>query len=305
MKRWAVLATLTLAGCALYGVISDPSAFFAGIVDTLVVWLYKVYPAIFTFFMLASLLINTRVIDRIIYYLNPVLKNLRFPNEESLHIFILSIFTGNPASAVIIGEAVNKNKISINDGNELLKYASFLNPLFIISFWMPHNIKYALILVFVHIAGNFLIAIFENRGNPKTKALKKPITFSLNELFNSLNKIIGILLMIASVMTAANIIYYSLNNILSLLNQSSTATHIILANIEISVGLNNVASLNLPKNATLLIFAFLTGFAGLSIHMQVYNVTNEYNLRYAVFFKYRLLQGAVSTLLLAPFIALS
>ncbi|MGB4333001.1 MAG: hypothetical protein WBJ70_06690 [Bacilli bacterium] len=42
MKRWAVLATLALAGCALYGVISDPSAFFAGIVDTLVVWLYKV-----------------------------------------------------------------------------------------------------------------------------------------------------------------------------------------------------------------------------------------------------------------------
>lgn len=304
MRRAASIVVLAVVTCVIYGIVSDPAAFFQGIVDTLAVWLYKVYPAIFTFYLLSALLINTRLIDRIIYYLNPVLKHLRFRNAESLYLFILSVFTGNPGSVDLIGATVEKQEITVTDGNELLKYASFLNPLFIFSFWGAHNIKYAIILIFVHIATNFLIARHANRANPKTIAIKKPITFSPGELFASLNKIIGILLMIAAVMTAANILYFSMMRVLSLLGEIPLIARLLLANIEIAVGLNSVAAMNLAGNVSLLIFAFLIGFAGLSIHMQVYIVATRYRLDYAVYFKYRLLQGAVSVMLLLPFIAL-
>jgi len=304
MKRFIIIMIFCLIAAVIFNILLDSSAFFTAIVNTLSVWLYKVYPSIFTFYLIAVLLINTKIIDRFVYYLRAIFKKLKFKNENGLHLFFLSIFTGNPGSAALIGDAIISDAISTADANQLLKFSSFINPLFIISYLGPYNIKYAIILIFVHITANFLIAFFTNRNNQPTIITKKPIAFSLNEFLDSLNKLIGVLLMISAVMVIANIVYYSLVNILSFLGEIPLLIKIVLANLEISAGLNHILALRLSFKITLLLFAFLTGFGGLSIHLQVYNVIAKYNLSYSVYFKYRLTQGIIAVMLLLPFLML-
>jgi len=305
MKRIFTVVLVSLITAIIFNILIDPLSFFNNIIATLEVWLYKVYPSIFTFYLIAALLVNTNIINRFVYYCRFFFRKLKFRNENCLNLFLISIFTGNPASASLIGEAFHNQKITLTEANQLLKTSSFLNPLFILSYLAVFNIKYATIMIFVHIAANFIVTVYENRNNNPTAIEKRPINFALSDFFSSLNRAVGILLMISAVMVVAGIINYSVTNILKLYGDIPIAIRVLLANIEISIGLNNILSLQLPLPSTLLLFAFLTGFSGLSIHFQVYNIISKYKMNFFLFFKYRILHGIISIILLIPFLLLN
>src|SRR5690554_4727074 len=151
-----------------FSILTNTEAFFLNITSTLNLWLFKVYPSVFTFYTISALLLNTNLFNKFIYYTRFFFKKLRFNNQKTLNIFLLSMFTGNPSSSGLIVEGIENNNLSINDANNLLKFSSFSNPLFILAFLFPYSIKYAAIVIFVHIASNILIAVFINRKNENT-----------------------------------------------------------------------------------------------------------------------------------------
>ena len=69
---------------------------------------------------------------------------------------------------------------------------------------------------------------------------------------------------------------------------------IILASIEISIGLNSIISSGLSLFLTLFLFSLFSSFAGISIHMQVYTVIKEEGLSYKNFLIYRIIQAAIA-----------
>lgn len=300
MKKLLLLAFLFLIAFAFF---YNPSLFIADIIRTLEVWLFKVYPSIFTFYILASLLINTKLINSIIYFFRVLPKQLRFPSENSLHLFLTSVFIGNPASASLICEALKKGRILRREAEDLLKCSAFLNPFFIVSFLAHLDLKYSILILFVHVSSNFLIAFLINRKNPTTRISPSKITFSLTDIMTSVQNVIHLLLLISGIMVFANILRYSLTLVLDILGFDFLFLKLLTANLEITLALDTLISSGLALFPTLLLFSLSTAFAGISIHLQVFSVIKE-ELSFKTFFLHRLLQSLFSGiifLILWPF----
>ena len=290
-KAFFLLAFIFLIGSAFF---LNPAAFMADIVATLEVWLFKVYPSIFTFYILAALLINTKLINAIIHLFRALFKHLRFKSENSLRLFITSIFVGNPASASLICEALKREEMGKDEAEDLLKCSAFLNPFFIVSFLTSLHIKNALLIIFVHVFSNLAIALAVNRKNPPTLIKPSRITFSFSEIMTSVQNVIRLLLLISGIMVFANILRYSLLSFLNLLSLDHRALHLLIANMEISLALHTLVNSGLPLFLTLLLFSVSSSFAGVSIHLQVYSVIREEKLSYKIFLIHRLLQALLS-----------
>lgn len=301
MKKLFYLLILFLISLIIFSILINPEAFFLNITSTLSLWLFKVYPSVFTFYTISSLLLNTNILNKIIYYTRFFFKRLKFNNQKTLNIFVLSIFTGNPSSSGLIVEAIEKNELTVTNANNLLKCSSFQNPIFILAFLFPYSLKYALIVIFVHILSNLIITIYLNRRNNYTEIQNIGLKFNLKDILKSINNVIYILLIISSMMVFSNIIIFSISTTLDYLDLNSLFTILILSQAEISRGMSSILSLNLDKNIFYLIVAFTAAFNGLSIHLQVYNIISKYNLNYKNFFSYRIIQGLISIFLLIIF----
>lgn len=301
MKKLLYLLILFLISLIVFSILIDPEAFFLNITSTLSLWLFKVYPSVFTFYTISSLLLNTNILNKIIYYTRFIFKKLRFSNQNTLNIFILSIFTGNPSSSGLIVEAIEKNELTVTNANNLLKCSSFQNPIFILAFLFPYSLKYALIVIFVHVLSNIIITLFLNRKNDYTKIQNIGLKFDLKDILKSINNVIYLLLIISSMMVFSNIIIFSISTAIDYLNFNNIFTILILSQAEISRGMTSIISLNLDKIVFYLIVSFTVAFNGLSIHLQVYNIISKYNLKYKNFFNYRIIQGLISMFLLILF----
>ena len=210
--------------------------------------------------------------------------------------YLIYIYRQSSTNGLIIQEIKNNN-ISIDNGNNLLKYSSFQNPLFIISFLFPISIKYALYIIFVHILSNIIIVFFQNRKNKYTIIKNSRLKFSIKEILESINNIIYILLIISSMMVLANIIIFSITTIINFLNLNNFYISLLLTQFEITQGMNYLLNLKINNLIILILVCFTVAFNGLSIHLQVFNIISKYNLKYKNFFLYRIIQGLLSIIL--------
>jgi len=284
-----------------FSILTNTEAFFQNITSTLNLWLTKVYPSVFTFYTISSILLNTNLFNKFIYYTKFFFKKLRFKDQISLNLFLLSIFIGNPSSSGLIIESIDKNAITINDGNNLLKVSSFSNPLFILAFLFPYSIKYAVIIIFVHIASNIIIAYLMNRNNNHTEIENISLRFSLREIINSINNVIHILLIVSTMMVFSNIIIFSLETTLNFLKINNLFTLLLLSQLEISRGLSTILSLNIESLFIYLLVCFTISFNGFSIHLQVINIISKYSLSYSKFLIFRIIQCILASSLFLIF----
>lgn len=297
MKKLLYILISFLVIIITFSILINPEAFFLNIITTLKLWLYKVYPSIFTFYTISALLLNTNILNKFIYYTRYIFKRLRFEDQKSLNIFILSIFIGNPSTSGLLVEQIDNNELSISSANNLLKYSSFQNPLFIIAFLFPYSIKYALFIIFVHIISNIIISIYQNKKNDYTKINNIDLKFSLKQILNSINNVVYLLLLISSIMVFSSIIIFSLTTIINFLNLNNIYISLLLSQLEITQGMNYILNLKLDKLIIYILVCFTVAFNGLSIHLQVYNIISKYNLKYKNFFFYRICQGVLSIIL--------
>ena len=92
MKKFILFFSSLIIASTIYLVFIDSKAFFDSLIDTLNVWLMKVFPSLFTFFIITSILINFKIINYFSILLSPLKKILKFETDEAFNIFILSIF---------------------------------------------------------------------------------------------------------------------------------------------------------------------------------------------------------------------
>lgn len=294
MRKLFIILLTFFIFLTFYIIFIDNITFYNSLLDTLNIWLYKVLPSLFVFNILSSILINFKIIDFFYFLFTPLKKILKFETDEAFNIFITSIFNGNPSTILLINQRLDNNLITIKDANCLLKCASFLNPLFIYSFFSK---KIALILIFSHILSNFIYATYINRNNKIiSKNRESDLLFNIDLFFKSIEKVISVLLLIASLMLVTTIIKYTFNYLLSLININKSFYKIILSFIEISSGLSDLSSINIPVIYLIILSSFLTSFNGLCIHLQIKLFLSK-NLSYTSFFYSRIVQGIISVLL--------
>lgn len=239
---------------------------------------------VFPFLFIMTLINNILIYLNIPYYICKVFHN------KYLYVFLLSIVSGAPGNAIIIKEMLEKGFIDIKDANNLLAFTNFNNPLFIYFYLnkiFSNNIVIIKIFIIYYVL-NIIIFIFYNKKQSKSYFINDSKNEKLiNILPNTINKTISAMVNIY----ATIVLFYIISNMLI---PSNT---IFKGLIEITQGLIALSNLNLSLKTKELLTLVILIFGGLSIHIQVANVLNDYNIDYKNFYLAKIIMIVLSILL--------
>lgn len=242
------------------------------------IWFYKVFPSLFIFYTISDLLINYNFI----YYLNKLFSNLFTKlfkiNPNTSFIFFMSLFSGCPSNAKFTKDFLDKGLINETDASKIMCFSFFSNPIFIITMCLAifNDLKTAFIILISHYLGNVVIGLIMRNKLVNTTNYK-PITHTkplpLGEILpKSITKSVNILSLILGII----ILFIVLNSLIVNLFHLNPNTKLIIGSIlELTQGLNLLATINLNPILKVALSTMILSFGGLSIHMQIKSILNE------------------------------
>lgn len=233
-------------------------------------YILKVFPFLFIMMILNNLLLKCNFP----YYFNKIFKS------DKLYIFINSILSGSPINAILIKNYLENNNITEEDASKIICFTSFNNPLFLYNYLtlILKDFNNVLRVMGIIYFTNIVIYLYF-RKRIKIKTLVKYQNYNLRkELFNIISestfnmiKIMGIIIffkiILDLVMTKNNIIISLLKGL-----------------VEVTSGLNSLTSLSTSAKIKEIISYIIISFMGLSIHMQISTILENYNINYKYFY---------------------
>ncbi len=298
MKKYSNQIISILTFIILILVLLNKELVSTSILSSLYIWYNTLVPSMFPMIVLSDILItynSTNIIPKLITNSISKLFNI---SKNATTIFFFSLISGFPTNAVIIKKAVDTNKISTNEGEHLLLFCNFANPLFILQtigkFYLK-NSTYAVIILISNILSNIIIGtIFRKKNNPNTNYINYPDkNQSLGIILkDAISKAINSLFLVAGTITMFIILTTLLSHILNLNNILKLTIQSIL---ELTMGLSYLSNLNLDDTIKVVISTAILSFSGLSIHLQVYSILE--NIKYKNYLKGRILSTVLSSII--------
>ncbi len=289
----------------------------------LTLWANSVVPSLFPFFVATELLMHTNIVSQLGLILNNYMKPLFNVRGEGSFAFIMGIISGYPVGAKIATNFRKNNICTKEECERLLSFTNNSGPLFIIGtvgILMFKNTTIGILLFITHILACISVGIifrfwkknkqselytsknfskinskkevnFSNLG----EVLAESITSSISTIlliggfvviFSSIISILqssGILNLISTVLSPiANFINIDLSFI------SGTLTGIL----EITNGINFISNIVCRKlSINIIITAFLLGFGGISVLLQVWSITSKTDLSIKPYLYGKIIQG--------------
>ena len=280
-------------------------------------WLNSVLPSLLPFFIATELLSYTNII----YYLGKLLNNIMRPlfnvPGEGAFAFIMGIISGYPTGAKIVANMKKDNICTKEECERLIAFTNNSGPLFIIGTVgtsLLYDTSIGFLLLFTHILACITVGIiFRFWKYNKNDSYKRYINIQKN----SLGDIIGESIKSATntvVMIGGFVILFSVIN--SMLNNSNFY-HIIInftspffnligidnnflqgiytGFIELTNGVQYIC--NIPTKTisiTIIICAFLLGFGGISVMLQVLSITSKSNISIKPYIIGKILHGIIA-----------
>ena len=254
---------------------------------SLKMFILKVFPFLFIMMVLNKLLIKCNFP----YYFNKIFKN------NLLYIFINSILSGSPINAVLIKNYLDNKCINENDASKVLTFTCFNKPLFLYNYLyliLKSKQKVFLIISLIYFL-NFLILLFYNNKIKINENIMYRQCNLKKELFNIIYESILNLLKIMGIITFFKILLDLL------LTENSAILSFLKGIIEVTTGLNSLVNLNISIKIKEIISYIIISFMGLSIHMQISAVLENYNINYKYFYLSRIfliITGSIIILIL-------
>ena len=289
-------------------------------------WANSVVPSLFPFFIATEALMNTNFVNSLGRYLNKIMKPLFNIRGEGSFGFIMGLISGYPVGAKIACDFRENNICSKEECERLLSFTNNSGPLFIVGtvgISMFGNSTIGLLLLITHILACITVGIIfrfwkmnsnspDYVGNKNSNYKKyKNVTFSnLGEVLgksitNSISTILmigGFVVIFSSVISIlkASGILSSLIIILTPIFEflhidSSFISGILTGLLEITNGISSISSVNIKAiSVNIIITAFLLGFGGLSVLLQVLSITSKTDLSIKPYVYGKLLHGILA-----------
>ena len=293
-------------------------------------WATSVVPSLFPFFVATELLMHTNVINIFGRVLNGYMKPLFNISGEGAFAFIMGIISGYPVGAKIATKFRENNICTKAECERLLSFTNNSGPLFIIGtvgILMYQNTGIGILLFITHLLGclsvGFIFRFWKRNKNDsigddkkfvmkKTSynyALeKKTASFSnLGEIMaesitNSISTILligGFVVLFSSIISILkasgilNVLCMAISPILNFLHiDSSFASGLLTGILEITNGIQIISSIACKKiSINLIITAFLLGFGGISVFLQVFSITAKTDLSIKPYIYGKILHG--------------
>jgi len=302
----------------------------------LALWANSVVPSLFPFFVATELLMHTNIISILGNLLNRFMKPIFNIPGEGAFAFIMGIVSGYPMGAKIAANFRENNICTKEECERLLSFTNNSGPLFIIGtvgILMFQNTTIGILLFITHLLAcitvGFIFRFWKNNkntsNNTSTQILfnknKKTASFSnLGEvLAESITSAISTILLIGGFV----VIFSSIISILKasgLLNSfttmfspifnflhidSSFIQGILTGLLEVTNGINIISSIACKKlSINIILTAFLLGFGGISILLQVWSITSKTDLSIKPYLYGKLLHGLLAAFYTCLFINL-
>ena len=275
----------------------------------------NIVPTLLPFFIATELLCSTGIIEILGNKLNKFMKPIFNVPGEGAFPFIMGIITGYPVGAKIVASLKENGLLSSVESERLIAFTNNSGPLFIlgtVGIGLFKDSKTGILLLITHILASISVGIifrwwkYKTPSNThKKKTRFEPYKTSLS-ISTSITKSINTILLIGGFVVLFSVIISVLVNskiigilclvltpILTILHiPNSFAFGIISGLIEVTNGLynvSNVATKLISKN--IIISAFLLGFGGFCVAMQVYTIVSKSKISIKPYIIGKLLQG--------------
>ena len=285
-------------------------------------WANSVVPSLLPFFIATELLGYTNVISFLGKFLNKFMRPLFNVPGEGAFPFIMGIISGYPVGAKIVSNFKAQGLCTNIEAERLIAFTNNSGPLFIIGtvgIGLFKDTKTGILLLITHILACVTVGIlfrwWKCRKNKRSSILeshtnKMPSKISLsnlgevlaNAIMNSINTIflIGGFVVLFSVIVSIlnssgclNIICKFLLPVSNVFGFSSNYLKgIVTGLIELTNGVCSVALIpNKNISTNIIICAFLLGFGGISVALQVLSITAKNGISIKPYLIGKLLQG--------------
>lgn len=277
------------------------------------IWTNNIFPSLFPFFVLSSILVNYGFIELVAELFKPIMNLLFRVRGKCAFIFIMSIISGFPSNAKYTRELYLSGDLTKEEASKVLTFTHFSNPLFIlgtISVLFLNNKEAGMLILLCHYFTNVLIGICFRNYYPSQKedhkiSFKQAILNMHNKriqnkdsfgtiLTNALTNSIQTLLLILGVVTVFLVITTILDNNLNLNNYYQSVLNGIF---EMTQGLKYVSLLNIPLKLKATLSTMIISFGGLSVHMQMLSILSDTKISYFPFLTARIMHATIASLL--------
>lgn len=271
-------------------------------------WANYVIPSLFPFFVATELLMHTNIINIFGKVLNNYMRPLFNIPGEGAFAFIMGIISGYPVGAKIASKFRENNICSKAECERLLSFTNNSGPLFIIGtvgILMYQNITIGILLFITHLLGcisvGFIFRFWKRNDNFKNYGKKKNYNYLSNKnnvnfanlgevlaesITNSISTILligGFVVIFSSIISILkasgilNILCASITPIFNILHiDSNFISGILTGFLEITNGIQSISSIACKNfSINLVITAFLLGFGGISVFLQVFSITSK------------------------------
>ena len=268
---------------------------------------------------------HTDLVFQLGVILNNGMKPLFNIRGEGAFVFIMGIISGYPMGAKLATNFRENNICSKEECERLLSFTNNSGPLFIIGtvgILMYGSTAIGVLLFITHILAcitvgfifrfwKYSVSSISYNSHHIINSKQTPVTFSnlgsiLSEsITNSISTILligGFVVIFSSIISILkssgllSVFSISISPILAFFNiDSSFATPLISGFLEITNGINSISNISNKKLSINLIFtAFLLGFGGISVLLQVFSITSKSDLSIKPYVYGKLLHGVLA-----------
>ena len=283
----------------------------------LALWANSVVPSLLPFFIATELLGYTNVISILGKLLNKLMKPIFNVPGEGAFPFIMGIISGYPMGAKIVSNFKSQGICTSEEAERLLAFTNNSGPLFIIGtvgIGLFKDTSIGILLFITHILACLTVAFLfrfwksskrfgEKRAWPLFpqeqvsisnlgEVLATSIMSSINTIF-----LIGGFIVLFSVIISILENSGTLNGLAHLIHPIlnipfSYANSIFTGILEVTNGVCNVANItNRSISTNIIICAFLLGFGGISIMLQILSIVSKVKISIKPYIIGKLLQG--------------
>lgn len=290
-------------------------------------WANSVVPSLLPFFIATELLGYTNVISILGKLLNRFMRPIFNVPGEGAFPFIMGIISGYPMGAKIVASFKSKGICTNEEAERLLAFTNNSGPLFIIGtvgIGLFKDTNTGILLFITHILAcltvGFIFRWWKFSRKKRSSFLQEsstniPSKVSLSNLgevlANSIMSAINTIFLIGGFIVLFSVIISILENsrVLDILSNfispilnifgisASYANGILTGLLELTNGVCNVASIpNKSISTNIIICAFLLGFGGISVTLQILSITSKAKISIKPYLIGKLLQGCFATL---------
>lgn len=262
--------------------------------DALFLCTDMIIPSLFPFFVCSGILVYSGFCQRISKLFSPVMKPLFNINPNGSSAFVLGIISGYPLGAVTACQLYEAGYISKSETERLLAFCNNSGPLFIlgsVGVGLYMGLDVGILLYASHILGAILVGICM-RNHSKEKHSAPPYELSTKEVsFAEIFKTSTVNATNSMLLVCGTILFFSVASRLFLDIIPFEIPPLVYGLFEFASGNVLISTSGTPLPLKLIWASVVTGFAGLSVHMQVMAVTSNYGLSVKPYILGKILHG--------------